>query len=104
MSGSELVRSEDPETAHEAADHIQQSRAVIRQRVLELFRVHGAMTDHTLYEHYRARYGPVPYVTPAKRRCELRDLGLVTDSGLREPLPTTKRRAIVWQLLCGGVV
>jgi hypothetical protein len=92
------VRDTDPDTSQEAAAAQGDTAPLIRQRVRELFQDAKRMTDHTLHERYVARYGFVPESTPRKRRCELRDRGIVADSGHREPLPTTRRRAILWEL------
>lgn len=86
------VRSTDPDTAAEAA--AQPGRSTLRQRVLVALLTYGAMSDEeiagVLAEQDRKD-------SVSKRRSELRDAGLVEDTGER----TRTRRGsstIVWAL------
>jgi len=64
---------------------------------------HGPLTDWQLADHVSRRTGVPTIATSAgKRRGELRDMGLVVDSGHRGPTETGPKRGIRWALTAAG--
>jgi hypothetical protein len=98
MGTETLVRETDPDTSHLAAFKIAAKTDGIRKRVHYLFRSYGPMTDYTLELLYAHVFEPRPYSSVRKRRTELRDAGIIRDSGRRETIPTGSS-AIVWELV-----
>ena len=92
-----MTHRNDPETSRLAAERVQPRLTTLQGRVLAILE-EGPMTDDELYHAYVAKYGPVAYVTPAKRRGELRDQGRVVDTGQRRFVATTGSKAVVWGL------
>jgi CRP-like cAMP-binding protein len=90
-----VARSTDPGTSWAAAHDATPKAVTHRARVLaELRRVHPlGLTDYEL----AARLG-LQQNSAGKRRGELRDRGLVEDSGERRPAPSGSK-AIVWRLV-----
>lgn len=87
--GEAHARRNDPETSHEAAEHVKGLRATnLEQIALEAFTVEG--TAHDLCE----RTG-LPWQTITPRLAPLKRKGLLYDTGKRERGPTG-RRCIVW--------
>jgi hypothetical protein len=87
------VRVTDPDTSHDAAlDYDEATRDTDRARALRALREAGAegLTDYELAERIGRQQN-----SAGKRRGELRDRGLVTDSGRRRPAPSGAS-AIVW--------
>lgn len=93
-----LVHTDDPDTSHEAAEEILPRLNQIQGRVLDLLREHGPMTDCELHARYVQAYGPVAYSTARTRRGELRNQGLVIDTGTRRPVPDSGLPAVVWAI------
>jgi hypothetical protein len=91
------ARFTDPETSRRAAADAARSAATHRTRALETLRAHhGGLTDFEL-----AALLGVAQTSIGKRRGELRDAGLVEDSGVRRPAPSGSA-AIVWRIRLGG--
>jgi hypothetical protein len=91
------TRAEDPETSAEAAKcQTEKKRALVRTRVLELFKGRGPMTDRLLVVAYRNLYGQTtPESTIRTRRAELVDEKRVGElTKLTGPRPQT-----VWKFL-----
>lgn len=90
-------RRRDPTTSHDAANANQSGRHKDRQRALEIHRAHpDGLTDHELAA-LMDRVQP----SAGKRRGELRDAGLIVDSGERRRTPQGST-AIVWKLKQGS--
>ena len=85
-------------TQLEAYEAIQEQAPTIRERVLDLFREYGAMTDEDMIDIYHALYGTRTKETTIRaRRIEACAAGLLRDTG------GTKRNrsglnAILWDL------
>lgn len=94
-----MTHTGDPDTSRHAAERVSECLTQLQERVLRLLMDLGPMTDHELHAAYVHRYGPAAYVTPAKRRGELRDQGRVADTGERRIVPTTGSLAVVWKAL-----
>jgi len=87
-----MVRSSDPDTSELAARDTLRKAPTHRARALDALRkCHGGLTDFEL-----AAYLGLQQTSAGKRRGELRDAGLVYDSGLRRPAPSGSL-AIVWR-------
>jgi hypothetical protein len=84
------ARRTDPDTSQEAANKVR-SRKVYAD-VLRVLRDFGPATDFEI----AARLGG-QQTSIGKRRGELRDAGLVADSGERRPSPSGSN-AIVWKI------
>jgi DNA-binding transcriptional ArsR family regulator len=85
------ARRGDPETSHQAARDAHVNAKTHRARVLAMLEAHpGGLTDFELAE----RLG-LQQTSAGKRRGELRDAGLVVDSGSKRPAPSGSA-AIVW--------
>lgn len=84
------ARRNDPDTSQLAAAKIR-DRGVYRD-VLAVLREHGPCTDFELAARLDRQQTSI-----GKRRGELRDAGLVIDSGLRRKSPSGSS-AIVWKL------
>lgn len=84
-------RHTDPDTSHQAADDARAGAENGRALALStLIGNPGGLTDHEL-----AAITGLQHNSIGKRRCDLRDLGLVVDSGLRRKAPSGSN-AIVW--------
>lgn len=87
-----VARRTDPETSHQAAAIAELKAVGNRALALSTLRAHPAgLTDFELAELTGLQQNSV-----GKRRGELRDAGLVEDSGERRP-STTGSPAIVWR-------
>jgi biotin operon repressor len=75
----------------EAAMPSRSKAATLRERVYEALRLHGPMTSDELAEHLGIDRGSVQ-----PRTSELRNAGMVIDSGQRRTLASGKR-GIVWR-------
>ncbi len=83
------ARKSDPETSHQAAEP---DREIDRARALKALRAApDGLTDFELGERINRQQ-----TSAGKRRGELRDQGLVEDSGLRRAAPSGAS-AIVWR-------
>jgi len=80
------------ETSRQAAVSMHQPAKFIRQQVLEWFRANGPATDQELF----AAMAPMPENTLRPRRCELRDQGLLEDTGDSKPSPSG-RPSKIWK-------
>lgn len=92
-----------PDTERESALAIAPATETIRARVKHLFEELGRMTDDALTDAYSARWPEIlarrqPRAIIATRRGELRDAGVIVDSGLREKNPVSGVRCVVWEL------
>jgi len=89
------ARRSDPDTSQAAASANQSQRARDRDEVLRIHRLHPAgLTDFELAEIMGRAQTSV-----GKRRGELRDSGLIANSGQRRPAPSGST-AIVWRVKC----
>lgn len=84
------ARKGDPQTSHDAAN-IFRSREV-HENVLAVLRDHGPLTDFEIADRLGGQQTSL-----GKRRGELRDAGLVVDSGKRRQAPSGCF-AIVWKI------
>lgn len=84
------ARRSDPDTSQLAAAKLRSRK--VYEDVLRILRDHGAATDFEI----AARLGG-QQTSIGKRRGELRDAGLVEDSGQRRPSPSGSP-AICWKL------
>jgi hypothetical protein len=92
-----MARASDPDTAHQAAwaAHNTDHRAVYIA-ILAAVHEHGPLTDYHLSLHVARRTGiPILRTSVGKRRGELRDMGLMVDSGHRAKTDTNST-AIRW--------
>lgn len=98
------ARSTDPDTAHDAAASVTDvARRNVYRAVLEAIVEHGPCTDHDLARYVSGKLGhPIGQTSCGKRRGELRDSGLVADSGFRGRTPTGAT-AIRWALTPAGI-
>lgn len=87
------VRFTDPDTSHEAAAMIAPVLRPEQARVFGLLR--SALTAYEIATNLRWQGFPRDQSCVAKRLSELRDLGLVYDTGQRRP-GRTGRPLIVW--------
>ena len=86
------ARHTDPQTSHDAADAHANQRDTDRDKVRVLLSKHpNGLTDFELADLMKRQQTSV-----GKRRGELRDAGLVRDSGRRRPSPSGSA-AIVWE-------
>jgi hypothetical protein len=93
------ARNTDPDTSHAAAERTPSIRRRDRRLVLcEHGRCPNGLTDFELAEHLNRQQTSV-----GKGRGELRDLGLIYDTGLRRPAPSGAG-AIVWALTDDGLL
>ena len=95
MAGAAIApaRASDPSTSHLAVEDAKKNAAKGRQIALQVLQEHRAgLTDFEL-----ATLAGWQQTSIGKRRGELRDLGLVIDSGLRRPSPSGSK-AIVWRV------
>jgi DNA-binding transcriptional ArsR family regulator len=89
-----MARSSDPVTSHEAAADAKVNARTHRASALRLLREHPAgLTDFEL-----ADLTGLQQTSIGKRRGELRDAGLVINSGRKRPAPSGSL-SIVWQAL-----
>jgi hypothetical protein len=90
-------RHTDPDTSHAAARMYKRLRSADRQRALIIHsRRPGGLTDFELGAAMMRQQ-----TSAGKRRGELRDMGLIEDSGLRRPAPS-RASAIVWRITAYG--
>lgn len=88
------ARKADPETSHAAASEHQETRARDRNTALTIHRAHPAgLTDFELADLMGRQQ-----TSAGKRRGELRDMGLIEDSGERRPSPSGSS-AVVWRIV-----
>jgi len=86
-----MARATDPDTSHEAARDAAPTAQTNRALALRILRDYpGGLTDFEL-----AEITGLQQTSIGKRRGELRDAGLVYDTGRRRPSPSGSR-AIVW--------
>jgi DNA-binding transcriptional ArsR family regulator len=89
-----VARSTDPGTSWAAAHDATPKAPTHRARVLQALRsIPGGLTDYELAELVGLQQN-----SAGKRRGELRDAGLVEDSGRRRPAPSGSK-AIVWKVV-----
>lgn len=89
-----VARNTDPDTSHQAARYAAKTAATHRALALRELATAGprGLTDFDLAARTR-----IPQTSIGKRRGELRDAGLVEDSGTRRPSPSGTA-AIVWRV------
>ena len=99
-----LARPSDPDTAHEAAAAVTDvQRRNVYRAVLEALVEHGPSTDHDLARYVAGKLGhPIGQTSVGVRRGELRNAGLVADSGHKGRTPTGAK-AIRWALTPAGI-
>jgi hypothetical protein len=91
------ARASDPDTSHQAASENGKRAANDRRAVLEFHRAHPEGTTDFEMSALLARQ----QTSLGKRRGELRDLGLIEDTGLRRPAPSGALAA-VWRITEAG--
>lgn len=103
LSAASVARMTDPDTAHQAAwtatntDH-----RTVYTAILAAVHEHGPLTDYHLSLHVTRRTGtPILRTSVGKRRGELRDMGLMCNSGYRAKTDTNTT-AIRWALTPAG--
>jgi hypothetical protein len=88
------VRATDPETSRAAAEDNAPRAPRHRDLALKVLRAHpSGLTDFEL-----AVMTGISQTSIGKRRGELRDIGVVEDSGVRRPSPSGSS-AIVWRVV-----
>jgi hypothetical protein len=91
------ARHSDPDTSHKAAERAPSVRAHDRRLVLHEHYEHpDGLTDFELAANLGRQQTSV-----GKRRGELRDIGLIKDTGFTRPAPSGSQ-AIVWALTPAG--
>jgi len=90
------ARRTDPETSHEAAASVGDTRPS-QQAVLKMFQDYGEMCDEELLRLATAAFLRQSPSGLRTRRRELVDKGLLKDSG-RRGLTPAGRRTIIWEL------
>lgn len=91
------ARASDPDTSHAATPTSERVRAD-QALVLETHEMHrGGLTDFELGDLVDRQP-----TSAGKRRCELRDVGLIEDSGKRRNTPSGAT-AIVWRITDAGI-
>lgn len=88
------ARATDPETSQEAAESVRNITQV-HERILDLLREQGPLTDEALIRHYGFWYTPPTDQSIRSRRAELVKAGKVVFSGLYG-LTKTGRRSREW--------
>lgn len=104
-AGSALAaRLTDPDTAHDAAAAVTDvQRRNVYRAVLEAIVEHGPCTDHDLARYVSGKLGhPIGQTSVGVRRGELRNAGLVADSG-HKGRTETGAKAIRWALTPAGI-
>jgi len=98
------ARNTDPDTAHEAALSVADAhKRRVYDHILALMFEHGPLTDWQLAEKLSGRMGERIIATSAGvRRGELRNMGLVADTGHRGPTETGPKKGIRWGLTAAG--
>jgi len=98
------ARNTDPDTAHDAALSVADAhKRKVYDHILALMFEHGPLTDWQLAEKLSARMGERIIATSAGvRRGELRNMGLVADTGHRGPTETGPKKGIRWGLTAAG--
>jgi hypothetical protein len=93
-----VARATDPDTSHAAARDATPTADTNRALALKTLQryPYWGLTDFEL-----ADLTGVAQTSIGKRRGELRDAGLVEDSGLRRPAPSGSK-AIVWRVTATG--
>lgn len=80
------------DTSEAAAEAMKPKASVLRQMVLDALSVRP-MTTLEIAHHIRQRYETIQ-----PRTSELREVGLIEDSGLRGISRDPRKRAIIWRL------
>ena len=100
------ARNTDPDTARDAALSVNDAhKRRLYDHILALIFEHGPLTDWQLAQKLTQRIGePVIATSAGKRRGELRDMGLLYDTGFRGPTETGPKKAVRWGLTPAGEV
>ena len=100
------ARNTDPDTARDAALSVADAhKRRLYDHILALIFEHGPLTDWQLSRFLTVRIGePVIATSAGKRRGELRDMGLLYDTGFRGPTETGPKKAVRWGLTPAGEV
>ena len=100
------ARNTDPDTARDAALSVTDAhKRRLYDHILALIFEHGPLTDWQLSRFLTVRIGePVIATSAGKRRGELRDMGLLFDTGFRGPTETGPKKAVRWGLTPAGEV
>lgn len=98
------ARNTDPDTARDAALSVNDAhKRRLYDHILALIFEHGPLTDWQLAQKLTQRLGePIIATSAGKRRGELRDMGLVYDTGFRGPTETGPKKAVRWGLTPAG--
>lgn len=75
----DMHRRADPQTSIDASERVAKCKTDLQAEVLAAFRKHGAMTDGEM--EALPQFADWKPSTARKRRGELRDLGLIQDTG-----------------------
>ena len=106
VSGAPIkhARNTDPDTARDAALSVTDAhKRRLYDHILALIFEHGPLTDWQLSRFLTVRIGePVIATSAGKRRGELRDMGLLYDTGFRGPTETGPKKAVRWGLTPAG--
>lgn len=106
VSGAPIkhARNTDPDTARDAALSVTDPhKRRLYDHILTLIFEHGPLTDWQLSRFLTVRIGePVIATSAGKRRGELRDMGLLFDTGFRGPTETGPKKAVRWGLTPAG--
>lgn len=97
LSNSAIARRQDPETSHEAAEHITKSGSRARQQnaVLDLVKRFPGMTSAELAVKSELEDGGLDRATTARRLPELRKARLVKN-GWDRVCTATGRKGMTW--------
>ena len=100
------ARNTDPDTARDAALSVTDAhKRRLYDHILALIFERGPLTDWQLSRFLTVRIGePVIATSAGKRRGELRDMGLLFDTGFRGPTETGPKKAVRWGLTPAGEV
>lgn len=100
LSDSPIARRRDPDTSHEAAEHVTASGSRARQQalVIDLVRRYPGHTSAELAIKSELGGGDVDRWTAARRLPELRKAWLVKNGEPRE-CGVTGRRALTWYVV-----
>ena len=102
--GHRGARTTDPQTSLDAAMSVTDpARRTVYAAILNSIREHGPLTDWQLAKYVSLRVGLAIIPTSVGvRRGEMRNMGLLADSGHRGPTETGPYRGIRWALTPAG--
>lgn len=98
-----MVHRDDPDTSFIAAASVFEKLTQCQRRVIALLQ-EEPLADHEMHARYVERFGHIAYSTARTRRGELRNYGLVEDSGETRIVPESQNPAVVWRLTAAGLM